>query len=330
MRFLRLNHISLALYGINFKTASNITLRRRLLLLPATALAQHTHNSRQRASGFFAISFAHQTAFVVSRIVDLVFPPALFTILLLLRPQDVLDQHGADHAHKHRDPDENQDARHHAAQDLDGVAVERLRDGESRRDQRRVGEDVGVPRHGEPPAVVLDGRPVRKDRDEEKPQRQAPQPQAHPVGEDLGDSAGEFPVAHKILRHDFWKALAHADDPCYGEAGWSDGDEHAGSQAFLGKLLGHEAVDEGGVDHQGYHEADSLEYHSADDHLECFVGRQLGREHTRVRSNDEKRISREDPDGRHLGDCEGLRRPSVTALVLAEEGVGAREQKRTL
>lgn len=102
------------------------------------------------------------------------------------------------------------------------MTVERLRDGESRRDQRRVREDVGVPGHGEPPAIVLHSRPVRENRDEEEPQRQAPEPETNPVGEDLGDSAGEFSVAHEILRHDFWEALTHSDESGNSEARRSD------------------------------------------------------------------------------------------------------------
>ena len=91
--------------------------------------------------------------------------------------------------------------------------------------------------------------------DEEEPQRETPEPETDEVGADEcdvadhGAEAGTHEVAVGRGGEDRGQGLAHVDYTGYGEAGRTDGDEHARAEGFFGEFLRHEAVDEGGVDH---------------------------------------------------------------------------------
>lgn len=60
---------------------------------------------------------------------------SLVTVFLLLWPQDVLDDNCSDHGDEHRDPDDNEEACHHTADNPDRPIVERLGDREGRGNQ---------------------------------------------------------------------------------------------------------------------------------------------------------------------------------------------------
>ena len=72
----------------------------------------------------------------------------------------------------------------------------------------------------------------------------------------------------------------------------------------------HEAVDEGGVDHEGDEEAYPLEDPAGDDDVQGADAGDVGREDAGVWAYYQQGVGGEDPDGRHLGDCEGLGGPA--------------------
>lgn len=144
---------------------------------------------------------------------------------------------------------------------------------------------------------------------EEEPEGEAPEPEAGPVGDDLCDHAGHGAVAHEGLVDVPGKRVGHAEDGGDGEAAGADGDEHAGSGGLDGEFLRHEAVNEGGVDHECDEEADALQGESADDDVEGVgFGEGFG-ELGGVGADDEEGVGGEDPNGGHGFDGEGFGGP---------------------
>jgi hypothetical protein len=113
--------------------------------------------------------------------------------------------------------------------------------------------------------------------------------------------------------------LAHHYNSGNSEARGTDANEHTRAEGFFGKLLCHEAVDEGGVDHERHKEAYALNDISSQNDGEGYSRIfNLWRKVTGVRSDDEQRVCWEDPDGRHLrdGECRGGPPSIVSILVL--------------
>ena len=169
-----------------------------------------------------------------------------------------------------------------------------------------VWEDVRIPRHRERHPTITHTRPMGPDRDEQKPKRQPPQPQPHPRRRDFADLGRQVPIIHKILRNDPRQNLAHIHHSSDRETRRTDANKHPGPQALARELVRHEAVDEGGVDHEGDEEAYPLEDPAGDDHVQGAHAVDVGCEDAGVGADYEERVGREDPDGGHLGDCEGL------------------------
>ena len=180
-------------------------------------------------------------------------PTALIPILLFLRPQNLLHPDRSYHHPKHEQPRNDQADRQRAPDILNrAIIVERARNGERGRRERRVREDERVPRHGEVHLPARGAAPVRADADEEEPERQAPQPEPQPARHDHADARrkGAVAGAHEVGRDHPRQVLAHCYDAGDGEARGTHADEHAWAQGFFGEFLCHEAVDEGGVDHE--------------------------------------------------------------------------------
>lgn len=79
---------------------------------------------------------------------------ALVLILSLLRPEDMMQLERTDHHECHEDIGNDEKHCHHAADDLDRLAGESFPDGKGGGDECGVGEDEGVPGHGECESVV--------------------------------------------------------------------------------------------------------------------------------------------------------------------------------
>lgn len=82
------------------------------------------------------------------------FETTLILILSLLGPEDMMKLKGTNHHKSDQDVSNNEKHSHDAANDLDGFAGESLPDCEGRSDKCCVGEDEGVPGHGEVESVV--------------------------------------------------------------------------------------------------------------------------------------------------------------------------------
>lgn len=85
---------------------------------------------------------------VAIRISVLLMKPAFVFVLACLGPEDLLVPDGAEHHNNHEEPNKDEDAGHDAADDGDGVSVERLGNGEGGCDEGGVGEDEREPIHG--------------------------------------------------------------------------------------------------------------------------------------------------------------------------------------
>ena len=136
--------------------------------------------------------------------------PAFVLILALLRPQDLVLHDRADHHREDEEPHQDQRDGHDAADDLDGVVVEGFADGECGRDERRVGEDEGVPVHREA-QVTAHARPVCEDGDEEKPNGEANKVQCDrgqaPDGMTLTPKPTSTSSKQRLLG--YWQSEAH-------------------------------------------------------------------------------------------------------------------------
>jgi hypothetical protein len=104
--------------------------------------------------------------------------------------------------------------------------------------------------------------------------------------------------------------LTHVDDPSDRKTRGSDANEHTGSQILARKLLRHEAVDEGCVDHERDQKANSLEHPPSNDNLQGTNAGNMRRENTSVWTYDQQRVCGKDPNWSHLGDCECLCGPT--------------------
>ena len=151
---------------------------------------------------------------------------------------------------------------------------------------------------------------MRPNTHNQKPERQPPKPQPHPRRRNLTHLPSQIPVAHKILRHHARQNLAHVDHTCNRETRRTDTNKHRGPQILARQLLCHEAVDIGGVNHERDQEADALEDPPRDNDVQGADAVDVGGEDGGVWSDDKEWIGRKDPNGGHLGDCEGLRGPS--------------------
>ncbi len=246
--------------------------------------------------------------------------PPFILILPLLRPEDLLLRHRPYHQPKHDKPSRDHTPRHDAPNDLDAPAAKGLADGKRRRHERRIGKHEGVKRHTEgKPAVLARAGPMRARGHEEEPQREAPQPKAHPASDDAGDHGRECAVAHEARVDVAGEGVGHAEDGGDGEAARADGDEHARAGGLEGQFLRHEAVDEGGVDHEGDEEADALQGEAADDDVQGVGSREGFGELGGVRADDEEGVGGEDPDWGHGFDGEGFGGPPDWGFVWVSE-----------
>lgn len=112
---------------------------------------------------------------------------------------------------------------------------------------------------------------MRTNRDEEEPDTQTPQPKAEQVGHEFNEK-GCIGVAHVAMRENLGASdVAEMHETTDSEAAGTHGDEllnasipinpshkleqkrgrayHAGTSSFLRKLLRHETIYEGAVDH---------------------------------------------------------------------------------
>lgn len=139
------------------------------------------------------------------------------------------------------------------------MAVKGISQLESGVDKRRVGEDEGEPRDLKGKPVVGEGVfPEGADGDQEEPDTETPEPETDHEGEDLKDGHGVWD-GEEIRREDEFGFVAEAEDAGYCEAEGTYRDEDAGALCVPGKFLGHEAVNEGGADHEGDEEACPLD-----------------------------------------------------------------------
>ena len=163
---------------------------------------------------------------------------------------------------------------------------------------------------------------MRPHADEEEPDRQAPEPESHPLRTHLDDQGDHVSIVsiHEVSRDDALGVCGHVDDSGDRETGGANADEHARTEGFAGEFLRHQPVDEGAVDHEADEEADTLDCEAADDDGEGACGGEVGGEDPGVRTDDEERVGGEDPDGRHARDGEVLGRPSDRMLVVARKG----------
>ena len=163
---------------------------------------------------------------------------------------------------------------------------------------------------------------MRPNTHNEEPKRQPPKPQPHPRRRDLTNLPRQIPIPHEILRHHARQNLAHIHHAGDREAGRTDADKHCGPEAFAREFLCHEAVDEGGVDHEGDEEAYPLEDPAGDDDVQGADAADVGGEDAGVGAYYQQGVGGEDPDGGHLGDCEGLGGPAGAVVRLGEGGGG--------
>ena len=159
---------------------------------------------------------------------------------------------------------------------------------------------------------MSDATPVSAARDDEEPDRKAPEPESRPIRHDLQDDSNNLLLGlsgHEGGREVLWRGSGNVDNSGGGKGGRPDADKHSGSKCCGRKLLGHEAVDEGGVDGQGDEEADALQREATNNNGERFSRGKLVRERGRVWCHDEQRVSRENPNRCHGRNGKRLRAP---------------------